>query len=330
MDQSTATFLPKYRRQIAWWGVGIIVVLLGIWYLESRGGWSQFIQQVATGLSTGSLYAIIALALVLIYRSTGVVNFAQGDMAMFMTFVAWSIWNWHPEFWIAFVLAIIIAAAFGGIIELMALRPVETGPVLNPIIVTVGLMLVLESLALRVWQGQPKPFPQPGIFSGHPLSLGPADVSRANVGVFCMSLLIMVLIYLFFNRTRTGLAMRATAQNRVAGSLVGVRVGRMLMLGWALSSMVGAVAGMLLAPTLFLSPSMMLGVLIFALAAAVLGGLDSPVGAIVGGLTMGVVQNLAGTYIASDIDITFAFLVIIVILVIRPRGIFGRKQIQRV
>ncbi len=330
MDQSTAAPLRRYRSQIAWWGIGILVVILGLWYLESRGGWSQLIQQVATGLSTGSLYAIIALALVIIYRSTGVVNFAQGDMAMFMTFVAWSIWNWQPQFWVAFVLAILISAVFGGLIELTALRPVETGPVLNPIIVTVGLMLVLESIALRIWQGEPKPFPSPSIFQGHPLSIGPADVSRANVGVFCMSLVIMALIYLFFNRTKTGLAMRATAQNRVAGSLVGIRVGRMLMLGWALSAMVGGIAGMLLAPTLFLSPSMMLGVLIFALAAAVLGGLDSPVGAIVGGLLMGVVQNLAGTYIASDIDITFAFLVIIVILVIRPRGIFGRKAIQRV
>ena len=145
-----------------------------------------------------------------------------------------------------------------------------------------------------------------------------------------MAVLIMFLIYLFFNYTKVGLAMRATAQNRVAGSLVGIRVGRMLALGWALSAMVGAVAGMLLAPTLFLSPSMMAGALLFAFAAAVLGGLDSPVGAIVGGLTMGVVQNMAGTYIGSDIDITIAFLVIIAILLVRPRGIFGRKAVQRV
>jgi branched-chain amino acid transport system permease protein len=290
----------------------------------------QFIQQFATGLSTGSLYAIIALALVIIYRSTGIVNFAQGDMAMFMTFIAWSIWNWNGQFWVAFFATLVIAFAFGALLELIALRPVETGPVLNPIIVTLGLVLVLESLALRIWQGQPKSFPSPAIFKGSPLSIGPADVSRTNVGVFCMSLLIMALMYLFFNRTKIGLAMRATAQNRVAGSLVGIRVGRMLMMGWALSAMVGAVAGMLLAPTLFLSPSMMAGALLFAFAAAVLGGLDSFVGAIVGGLTMGVVQNMAGTYIGSDIDITIAFLVIIVILLVRPRGIFGRKAIQRV
>jgi branched-chain amino acid transport system permease protein len=290
----------------------------------------QFIQQFATGLSTGSLYAIIALALVLIYRSTGIVNFAQGEMAMFMTFMAWSVWNWDSNFWLAFFITLIIAAVFGALIELIALRPVESGPVLNPIIVTIGLVLILDSLALRIWQGQPKPFPSPAMFKGAPLSIGPADISRTNVGVFCMSLLIMALIYLFFNRTKVGLAMRATAQDRVAGSLVGIRVGRMLALGWVLSSMVGAVAGMLLAPTLFLSPTMMAGALLFAFAAAVLGGLDSPVGAIVGGLTMGVVQNMAGTYIGSNIDITVAFVVIIAILLVRPRGLFGRKAIQRV
>jgi branched-chain amino acid transport system permease protein len=290
----------------------------------------QFIQQFATGLSTGSLYAIIALALVLIYRSTGIVNFAQGEMAMFMTFMAWSVWNWDSNFWLAFFITLIIAAAFGALIEVVALRPVESGPVLNPIIVTIGLVLILDSLALRIWQGQPKPFPSPALFKGGPLSLGPADISRTNVGVFCMSLLIMALIYLFFNRTKVGLAMRATAQDRIASSLVGIRVGRMLALGWILSSMVGAVAGMLLAPTLFLSPTMMAGALLFAFAAAVLGGLDSPVGAIVGGLTMGVVQNMAGTYIGSNIDITVAFVVIIAILLVRPRGLFGRKAIQRV
>ena len=290
----------------------------------------QFIQQFATGLSTGSLYAIIALALVLIYRSTGIVNFAQGEMAMFMTFMAWSVWNWDSNFWLAFFITLIIAAVFGALIELIALRPVESGPVLNPIIVTIGLVLILDSLALRIWQGQPKPFPSPAMFKGAPLSIGPADISRTNVGVFCMSLLIMALIYLFFNKTKVGLAMRATAQDRVAGSLVGIRVGRMLALGWVLSSMVGAVAGMLLAPTLFLSPTMMAGALLFAFAAAVLGGLDSPVGAIVGGLTMGVVQNMAGTYIGSNIDITVAFVVIIAILLVRPRGLFGRKAIQRV
>ncbi len=293
---------------------------------------NEFIQQFATGLSTGSLYAIIALSLVLIYRSTSIVNFAQGEMAMFTTFIAWSLWTWNGHFWVAFFLTLIIAGVLGALIEMIVLRPVESGPVLNPIIVTLGLFTVIESFALRIWQGQPKPFPTPAVFKGAPLKLGPAVISRTSIGVFCMAVVIMLLIYFFFNYTRLGLAMRATAQNRVAGSLVGIRVGRMLALGWALSAMVGAVAGMLLAPTLFLSPSMMVGVLLFAFAAAVLGGLDSPVGAIVGGLTIGVVQNMAGTYIpnGSSIDITVAFLVIIAVLLVRPHGIFGRKVVQRV
>ncbi len=292
----------------------------------------QFIQQFATGLSTGSLYAIIALSLVLIYRSTGIVNFAQGEMAMFMTFVAWSVWNVNGHFWVAFFITLVIAAAFGALLEMIVLRPVETGPILNPVIVTLGLFTVIESVALRIWQGEPKFFPSPSAFKGAPLKLGPAAISRTNIGVFCMAIVIMLLIYFFFNYTKLGLAMRATAQNRVAGSLVGIRVGRMLALGWALSSMVGAVAGMLLAPTLFLSPSMMVGVLLFAFAAAVLGGLDSPVGAIVGGLSIGVIQNMAGTYIpnGSNIDITVAFVVIIAVLLVRPHGIFGRKVVQRV
>lgn len=290
----------------------------------------NFIQQVATGLSEGSLYGILALALVLIYRSTGVVNFAQGEMAMFTTFIAWSFIDFGAHFWIAFFLTLLAAGIFGALTEVIILRPVENAPPLNAVIITLGLFTVLSSLALRIWQGQPKSFPSPEVFQGGPLSLGPAVISRPNIGVFCMSVVIMIAIYLLFNYTKVGLAMRGAAQNRVASQLVGVPVGRMLALGWALSAMVGAVAGMLLAPTIYLSPSMMLGVLLFAFAAAVLGGLDSPAGAIVGGLVLGVVKNLAGTYIGSEIDIAFAFLVIIMVLVMRPRGLFGKKAIGRV
>jgi branched-chain amino acid transport system permease protein len=290
----------------------------------------QFIQQVATGLSTGSLYAILALAIVLIYRSTSVVNFAQGEMAMFTTFIAWSYINWEMPFWGAFFLTLLVAFLLGALIELIIMRPVENAPPLNSIIITLGLFTALSSIALRIWQGQPKAFPSPALFNGAPLELGPAVISRPNIGVFCMAILIMIAIYLLFSRTKVGLAMRAAAQNRVASELVGIRVGRMLALGWGLSAVVGAAAGMLLAPTIFLSPSMMQGILLFAFASAVLGGLDSPVGAIVGGLTLGVVQNLAGTYIDSKIDITVAFVVIIAVLMVRPKGIFGKQTMERV
>jgi branched-chain amino acid transport system permease protein len=288
---------------------------------------AQLIQQVATGLSTGSLYAIFALALVLIYRSTRVVNFSQGQMAMFTTFIAWSLLNWGLDFWFAFFLTMLIAGIVGALVEMVLMRPVEDAPSLNAIILTIGLLTLFGGLALRIWAGEPKIFPSPGVFEGAPLTLGPAAVSRPNIGVFCTSVLIMVAIYLLFNYTKVGLAMRGAAQNRVASQLVGVRVGRMLALGWALSAMVGAVAGMLLAPTIYVSPSMMMGVLLFGFAAAVVGGLDSPLGAIVGGLALGVVQNLAGTYIGSDIDIAVAFLAIILVLIVRPTGLFGKRAI---
>jgi branched-chain amino acid transport system permease protein len=254
-------------------------------------------------------------------------------MAMFTTFIAWSVWNGHAGvwwYWAAFFITLLVALGFGGLVELTIIRPVERGPVLNPIIVTLGLFTVVNSIALRIWGGQPKAFPVAGVFQGAPLRLGPAVISRPNIGVFCMSLVMMALIYVFFSYTKVGLAMRATAQNRVASQLVGIRVGRMLVLGWALSAAVGSVAGMLLAPTLFLSPGMMQGVLLFAFAAAVLGGLESPAGAIVGGLSFGVIQTMAGTYVGSNIDITVAFFVIIVVLLVRPRGLFGRQVVQRV
>ena len=179
----------------------------------------------------------------------------------------------------------------------------------------------------------PKPFPLPGLFDGAPLAIGEVTVSRLNIGIFCMALLIMMAMFAFLNGTKWDLAMRAVAQDPTAARVVGLPVGRMLTLGWALSAAVGAVAGMLLAPLLALQPSMMFGVLIFAVAAAVLGGLNSLPGAIVGGLTLGVTQNLANTYVTprtGSIDITIAFLVIVMVLLIRPTGLLGHAVKRRV
>jgi branched-chain amino acid transport system permease protein len=292
----------------------------------------EFIQQVATGLSTGSVYAVVALAIVLIYRSTSVVNFAQGEMAMFSTFIAWSFLT-RMDYWPAFFLALLSSAFMGAMLERVVLRPVEEAPILNQVIVTLGLFTIFNSVALWRWGGVPKPFPSPEVFKGAPLELGPATISRLNIGIFCMAVVIMAVLFLFLNYTKVGLAMRGTAQNAGAARLVGIRVGRMLTLGWMLSAAVGGVAGILLAPILALQPSMMFGVLIFAFAAAVLGGLDSLPGAIVGGLTLGVAQNLAGTYVSphtGSIDITIAFFVIIAVLLVRPTGLLGRRAVRRV
>ena len=296
------------------------------------GGVGEFIQQVATGLSTGSVYAVLALAIVLIYQSTRVVNFAQGEMAMVSTFIAWS-WLSRVDFWPAFFLTIATSAVLGAALERFVLRPVESAPTLNSVIVTLGLFMIFNSLALWRWGGVPKPFPSPGVFSGDPLAIGTITISRLNIGIFGMSLLIMALLFAFLNWTKTGLAIRAAAENSAAARMVGIPVGRMLSIGWALSAAVGAVAGMLLAPILALQPSMMFGVIIFAFAAAVLGGLNSLPGAIVGGLTLGVAQNLAGTYVSphtGSIDITVAFLVIVLVLVVRPTGLLGREVKRRV
>lgn len=291
----------------------------------------QFIQQVATGLATGSIYALLALAVVLIYRSTEVVNFAQGEMAMLTTFIAWTFLT-SMNYWLAFLLAVLVALFIGALLERVLLRPVEEGPVLNPIIVTLGLFTALNSVVLWRYGGDPKPFPKVPFFEGGPFSMGTVAISRANIGVFCAAVVIMVALYLFFTYTKVGLAMRATALNRGASRLVGIRVGQMLTLGWALSAGVGAVAGMLAAPIVALSTNMMFGLILFAFAAAVLGGLTSPLGAILGGLTLGVVQNLAATYnpTESSIDLAIAFLIIVVVLVIRPTGLLGKRVVRRV
>jgi branched-chain amino acid transport system permease protein len=299
---------------------------------------SQFIQTVATGLSMGSVYAVIALAIVLIYRSTGVVNFAQGEMAMFSTFIAWSMitffgaWSLPLDmnYWLPFFLAMLIAASIGAAVERVILRPVEEAPVINSVIVTLGLFTLFNTVAIWRYGGIAKPFPSPTFFHGSALSVGPIVISRLNIGVFCMSVLIMLILYLFLNYTKLGLAMRAAAENRMACRMVGIPASRMLTLGWALSAAVGAVAGMLVAPIVFLSASMMFATLIFAFAAAVLGGLQSLPGAIVGGLLLGIIQNMAGTYIGSEIDITTAFFVIVLVLLVRPTGLLGRRVLRKV
>ncbi len=299
----------------------------------------EFAQQVVTGISIGSIYAIIALAIVLIYRSTSVVNFAQGEMAMFTTFITWS-FLLRMDFWPAFLLTIVVAFFIGAALEIVVMRPVERAPHLNSIVVTLGLLAIFNSVALWRYGPLQKPFPDPDnwcigdnclpIFQGDAFTAGAVTISRLNVGILFMALMIMVALFLMFNYTKLGLAMRATALNPVASQLVGINVSRMLALGWGLAAAVGAVAGVMTASSLNLSIDMMAGILIFGFAGAVLGGLDSPGGAIIGGLSVGVFQVLAGNYIDSQIDLMAAFAIIFLVLVIRPTGLFGRRIVRRV
>jgi branched-chain amino acid transport system permease protein len=265
-------------------------------------------------------------------------NFAQGEMAMFSTFIGWymivyfSAWSLPLDmnYWLPFLLAVVVAALLGAGVERVVLRPVEEAPVLNSVIVTLGLFTLFNAVAIWRYGGIAKPFPSPTFFQGSALSVGPVVISRLNIGEFSMSGLIMLLLYLFLNYTKLGLAMRAAAENRMACRMVGIPANRMLTLGWAFAAAVGAMAGMLVAPIVFLSPNMMFATLIFAFAAAVLGGLQSLPGAIVGGLLLGIIQNMAGTYIGSEIDITAAFFVIVLVLLVRPTGLLGRRVIRRV
>ncbi|HET9199553.1 MAG TPA: branched-chain amino acid ABC transporter permease [Dehalococcoidia bacterium] len=322
--------LFKPTEVISWLALAFGPLLLLSVAVLAEDDWDLYSQQVAAGLATGSLYAIIALALVLIYRSTDIVNFGQGEMAMICTFFAWSFLT-RMDLVFAIPLTLFVAFMMGAIIEIVVIRRVENAPVLNAVIVTLGLFVIFNGMARWIYGPIPRPFPTP--FDEGNVDIGSITVAWHSVGVFATALCVSLLLFLFFQKTKLGLAVRATAQNPVAARLVGVRVNRMLTLGWGMSSMVGALAGMLVAHILQLDFNFMLTVLIFAFAAAVLGGLDSPAGAILGGLLIGVVENLAGAlefYDIGQIKTVVAFLAIVTVLVIRPSGLLGRHGARRV
>jgi branched-chain amino acid transport system permease protein len=287
----------------------------------------QFLQQIFSGLAAGSIYASLALALVMIYRATDLVNFAQGEMAMFSTYIAWTLVNAGLPFWLAFLITLVVSFIGGMIIERVVIRPVENAPVLAAVVVTIGLLLIFNSVAGWIYtytvQDFPSPFPDRPVFG--------ALMTTRDLGVIGVTLLMLVLLFAFFRYTPIGLAMRAAAQNPASARLCGIRVGRMLAIGWGLAAMIGAIAGAMVAPVLFLDPNMMGGVLIYAFAGALLGGITSPIGAVVGGLIVGVTENLVGTYlIASQLKLTVAFALIILVLVFKPNGLFGTAIVRRV
>lgn len=290
-----------------------------------------FVQQVVSGLATGGIYGSLALALVMIYQATDVVNYAQGEMAMFSTYLAWTMLNAGLPYWVAFGATLVIAFVGGIVIERVVIRPVESAPVLTIVIVCIGLLFILNSVAGWVYSYIQKPFPSP--FPDRPLRMGAVVFGAHDLGAIGVTLLVLAFLYVFFRYTPLGLAMRAAAQNPVSSRLVGIRVGWMLALGWGLAALVGAVAGMMVAPVVFLDPNMMGGVLIYAFASATLGGFTSPGGAVLGGLIVGVTENLVGTYvkfIGTELKLTVALAIILVVLVLKPSGLFGRAVVRRV
>jgi branched-chain amino acid transport system permease protein len=290
-----------------------------------------FFQQVLSGLATGGIYGSLALALVMIYQATDVVNYAQGNMAMFSTYLAWSMIDAGLPYWVAFFATLAVAFVGGILIERVVIRPVESAPILSIVIVSIGLLVILSSVAGWIYTYTQKPFPSP--FPNRPIKLGNIVIGAHDVGAIAVTLVVLALLYAFFRYTTLGLAMRAAAQNPTSSRLVGIRVGWMLALGWGLAALVGAVAGMMVAPVVFLDPNMMGGILIYAFASATLGGFTSPGGAVVGGLIVGVTENLVGTYvrfIGTELKLTVALAIILIVLMVRPSGLFGRAAVHRV
>jgi branched-chain amino acid transport system permease protein len=285
------------------------------------------IHQILSGLATGGIYASLALALVMIYQATHLVNFAQGEMAMFATYIAWSLLQQGMPYWGAFALTVVIAFVGGVLIERIIVRPVERAPILSVVIVFIALLVIFNSLAGWIYSYTIKPFPSP--FPAQPL-FGNSYVSSHELGSMGITLAVLLALFVFFRYTPLGLAMRAAAQNPESSRLVGVRVGWMLALGWGLASAIGAIAGMMVAPIVFLEPNMMGGILLYAFAGALLGGIDSPGGAVLGGFLLGVLENVVGAYVGTELKLTVALVVIVGVLVVRPSGLFGKVHVVRV
>ena len=286
-----------------------------------------FLHQVLAGLATGGIYASLALALVMIYQATHLVNFAQGEMAMFATYFAWSLINAGVPYWPAFLLTVIFAFVLGVVIERVIIRPVENAPVLAVVVVFIALLVILNSVTGWIYSYTIKTFPSP--FPAEPV-FG-KYMSAHEAGAIGITIVVLLALYAFFRFTPLGLAMRAAAQNPESARLVGIRVGWMLALGWGLAAAIGGVAGMMVAPIVYLDPNMMGGVLLYAFAAALVGGIDSPGGAVLGGFMVGVLENVLGAFvIGNELKLAVALVLIIGVLTVKPSGFFGKVFVTRV
>jgi branched-chain amino acid transport system permease protein len=288
----------------------------------------SLLQQLASGIAMGGIYACLGLALVMIYQSTHHINFAQGEMAMFSTFIAFLLLKWGLPYWAAALATLAFGFVAGFAIERLVLRPLGDVPELSVIVVFIGLFVGINSLAGWIFGHQLEPFPSP---FPDKVPGGTTLISGHELGTVVVVLLVMGILFAFLRFTKVGLAMRASAENPVSSRLAGIPVSLMLSLGWGLSALIGAVAGLMVAPVVFLEPNMMGSVLIYAFAAALLGGIDNPWGAVAGGLIVGVIENLAGTYVVgTELKLSLALVLIVGVLLIRPSGIFGRKLVARV
>jgi branched-chain amino acid transport system permease protein len=295
---------------------------------------TQFVQQVVAGLGDGAIYAALALALVLIYRATHVINFAQGEMGMFSTYIAWSLITHHGlSFWPAFAITLGVSFLGGVGIHQAVIRPLQRAGELTVVMATIALLVILNGLASWIWQPDEKVLQTP--FIGGTWSIGNVAIPQQSVYDLVVVFVCVIALWALFNHTKLGLALRASAVDAGASRLLGVRVAWMLSIGWGLAAVLSAVAGVLAASAFFVfTPAYMQVVIIYGFAAAVLGGIDSPVGAVIGGLALGVTINLLGTYlpgqISPDMRLPAALAILLLVIVLRPAGLMGRTIVRRV
>ncbi|HEX5189433.1 MAG TPA: branched-chain amino acid ABC transporter permease [Streptosporangiaceae bacterium] len=290
---------------------------------------AEFIEFTLGGISAGMIYAAIALSLVLIWRGTRILNFAQGGMAMFTTYLALLVVNHTDNYWLAFVVALAAGLVLGAVVERVVVRPVESRPPMNAVIVTIGLLILIEGVAGMIYGGQFKSFPPGYSIVGLRIGSVALGISRNDIFITVAVLVSAIALYVIFTYTRVGLRLRAAAFNPAVARLLGVRVGRVLTLGWALAGLIGALAGVLVTPSTFLYPNSMDSIFVLGFTAAVIGGLDSPIGAVVGGLILGVVLEYTG-YLGSDVVLLFGLAALILVLMIRPSGLFSTTASRRV
>jgi len=289
-----------------------------------------FINQVLAGIATGAIYACMALAIVMIFQAIDHLNFAQGEMAMFSTFIAWQLMQWGVPYWWAFLLTLAISFVAGIVIERLLFKPLAKAPILTNVAGFIALYAIINSVAGLIWDFTIKQFPSP--FGSSP-SLGSQLISTHQAGMIGVTIALLIALFFFFRFTRIGLAMRAAATLPESARLVGINTSWMIALGWGMASAIGAIAGILIAPVVFLEPNMMLGILLYGFAAAVLGGLTSPLGAVIGGFLVGVFENLVGTYIpgvGNELKLPIALALIVIVLVVKPTGLMGHTVVKRV
>jgi branched-chain amino acid transport system permease protein len=287
-----------------------------------------FLYQISSGLANGIIYGSVALALVMIYQATHHINFAQGEMATFSTFIAWALIQSGWSYWAAFFFTVVVSFAGGLVVQRIILKPIEKAPVLTNVIVFIGLLLIFNALSGMFFDHTLKAFDSPFPKDS---ALASKYFSAHQLGSAGVLIVVLAALFTFFKYTSVGLAMRAAAQNPDSAKLVGIRVSWMLGLGWGLAAAIGAVAGMMVAPIVFLDPNMMAGILLYGFAGALLGGIDNPPAAVLGGLVVGVLENLLGAYvIGTELKLSVALVLIVGTLTLRPDGLFGKKVVTRV